>query len=328
MSVVVRSALSLQSGCKLLYDPPLRGEDFESERFFKEHRDKQAAFVGYSEKMVGVLDYKGRLPGRYINPECIKVKFVGEEARNLNIRQFVVIDKHLASVTDLADDDQRLGDLLHPILFYPDDLVRFKKKPSREVTREPKRIRGVFMEKPFTMDGRPRYEVMETDTEYAARAAKLEKENEKRSSGKRLILSSLMAPDGWNTRVEDIKLVSRGNVWALYESPDSLSFESDEEESTFWARDGISKTIYPRNKDTTLGRMDVPDVDERSLESAYQGFLIGIGDVISVSELKQHPDAPDRYHVHCLHDCFEEHRDGVRALTGRVWAHQVKQSVA
>ena len=161
MSVTIRASVALQPGCKLYYDCPLKGGDYKSEQFFEKHRGKYATFIGYSEKLVDVLDFQGRLPGRYIDLEGVQVQFDGEEVRGLNILHFIVADASKAQLMDAAAKDQRLGDLPHSPLFYPGDTVRFKKKPDVEgVTDEPRKVQQIFLCKPFTQDDVPRYEVM------------------------------------------------------------------------------------------------------------------------------------------------------------------------
>ena len=66
----------------------------------------------------------------------------------------------------------------------------------------------------------------------------------------------------------------------------------------------------------------------RSLEDAWRFFASGEADVIRVSELRARSDDPVGYIMLRLHDCFAQHREHVRALTERLWAHQVKQPAA
>ncbi len=331
MPVVVRAVVSLRPGCKLYYDPPLRGDSFESDRFFDSHRGEYATFVEYSEDLVGVLDYRGRMPGRYINLEGLKVQFDGEkEVRSLNILHFVVVDAVHATVSYNAGDDQRLGDLPHPILFYPGDLVRFK--PYKEGREDvPRLVRSLFIGKGiFAKDDMPRYEVMEVATETEERNRKFDEENAKRPKEKRLVKNILDGSHGWNTPGEELELVSRGNVWALYNDPSKLRFASDQEESNFWARDGISKVVASEPESSAQRAALIP-VYAYELDAAYNLFAARVGDVLQSTRSKHLPAVAGevaQYRVHILHECFAEHRERVRALTERLWQPQLQQSVA
>lgn len=330
MSIVLRAAVRLEPGCRLYYDCPLGGDDFRSQQFFEKYHGKYATFVGYSEKHIGVLDSQGRMPGRYINPDGIRVRFEGEEEEHgLNIRHFILADGEKATLAEGYSEDQRVGDLPHPILYYPGDMVRFKLyKEGRE--NAPRLVRQVFVSDGlFATDGIPRYEVMETEHEARERNRKFDEENAKRPDGRKLVKSLLNDRHGWNTSHEEIELVSRGNVWALYNDPSKLTFASDEEESEFWAKDGIGKRASSKKAEARSRYALASEIaDDHSLEAVYKLFTSGEADVINRSEIARIREIPDRYVARKLHECFAEHRERVHALTQRLWAHQVKQTAA
>jgi hypothetical protein len=334
MSVTMRAVLALKPGCRLYYDCPLGGDSWKARQFFDKYRGKNATFVGYAEDLIGVLDFKGRMPGRYVDPKGLQVRFDGEETvhPNINILHFIVQDDDPAHVS-LANPAEKagcLGDLPHPILFYPGDIVRFLKKPDNQGTSdEPRKVRAVFINKPFTMDGVPRYEVMETPTEREARIEQFHNDNKGRPEGQRLVLATLPDRLGWNTTGEDIELVARGNVWALYHDPSQLSFDSDESESAFWTNRGISSRVSGSDADErgTMARF-ISSANGRTLEDAWRLFTAGEADALEPNDLRGNLDNQPSHLMYKLHECWAEHRERVRALTQRLWEHQVKQSAA
>ena len=297
--VVMRALLSPQPGCKLKYDCPLGGGSYKSEEFFKKYRGKPATFVGYSEKLVGPLDFKGRIPGRYLNPEDVKVRFDGEqEERELNIQHFIMLHprEHDVMPADFDFDNQRLGDLVHPVLYYPGDLVLDKE------TGKHRTVQSVFLGHPFTLDGVPRYDVAEVDGDYEARIKGVKEAWSKKTPENRPFLHHVPSRDSWNKKGGEISPVLRGNVWALYHDPSKLSFKSDEDEVEFWTQDGITYLL--------------PTQDQQYLALAM--------DIIERREW----DRPVSYAPRRLHDCFAQHRDRVRTLTKRVLADKPTEAVA
>lgn len=320
MSVVIRARVQLQPGARLYYDCPIRGDSFEANRFFEKHRGKEAEFVGYAEELIGPLDHRGRIPGRYINPEAVIVRFDGEESRSLNIRHFVVLETCAAVFAD-GDSAGRLGDLLHPALFYSDDIVRAD-DPQQRINNDERMVGEVLVGKEeFAPGGVPRYFVMETDAEYEARMAGLKAKSE---AHKGAWVNAFLHKErsGCNMPADYLALVRHGNVWALYEAPDLLSFENDEKEATFWARDGVSKRLSGKQTEEAgdmVGAMRY--AYGYPLALAYQLFESGEADLILLSNLTP-PKGQPGYIIRRLHDCFGEHRPRVRALTERMWHEQ------
>lgn len=203
-----------------------------------------------------------------------------------------------------------MGDLLHPILFYPGDQVRLTEKPQHEpdsfdlsLVRE---VREVFLGKEeLAPGGIPRYQVYEADAEYEARK-RLEE------SKPRLMFSRRVERREWNRAGENLQLVSRGNVWALYNDPSKLSFVDDQQESEFWATPGISR----------IAKSGIQTPTE-----AYALFEKGVGDIVGVPDYAKHAPTGS-YIVFKLNDCFGQHRERVRALTKRLYEPQLEQVVA
>lgn len=306
MPVIICVAADLLLGCNLLYDCPYGSDDWNSDQFFKANRGKRAEFVDYCETLVSILDHQGRMPGRYIDPHMIKVRFEGEqEVHSLQAQHFIALDATKVQPAFSAGKNQRFGDLPHPVLFYPGDKVRLKQKPATAMDTEHS-VDMVFLGKPFTRDEVPRYHVAETSEEGAERKRLFNEENAKREPGQQLFPTSDLFPHGWNMAGEDLELVERGNAWALYNDPSKLSFASDEEELRFWARDGVSKRIF--------------GAERIGLASATLSFKKSSVDVILPSTLyPPSSDEPERYEGHKLFDCWSGHRERVRALTSRVY---------
>lgn len=303
MSLVLRAQVALMEGCKLLYDcPALSTEDYRANEFFKKYRGKRAEFVGYVEKLVGVLDHKGRMPGRYIDLEWIKVRFDGEEeVQTLNLYHFVVIDPTRSRVSYFAGDNQRVGDLPNPILFYPGDTVCYKGLAGEQMGKDPRKIGSVFLGTHFTkVEGVPQYDVMETDAEKNAR-----------QKSRLSPLGYISQRQGSNTPGDMLELVSRGNVWALYNDSSKLSFESDKDELEFWSLNGISKSI----------------VSQSLFKEAYELFVDGEVDLLRVHRFKNR-GTDDLFDSRKLHACFAEHRQRVRDLTQRLYPEGIQAELS
>ena len=308
MYITARAKLVLEPGCRLYYDCPLMGDSFASNRFFSKYRGKYANFLEYCKQPVGVLDRKGRLPGFYVNAEDILVEFEDGEKHALNILHFIVVDASKAKLADVSDHDQKMSDLLSPILLYPGDQVRFLSKSSEHILDDSGKfneIEEVMFDEGVTSFGTPCYGVAKTEvTDY--------KWTRIRTTAK--------------YKDEDLTVVTRGNVWALYTDPSKLSFESDEEELVFWSHDGISQMIPDVHADRLKreGRMSYFFGD--SLEDSWKQFTSDEADII-VEALQVNIDDPIRYNARRLHDCFAQHRERVRAVTERLLARQVEQSI-
>jgi hypothetical protein len=325
MSVVMSAALALTPGCKLLYRPPQLAEDPKHTHFYEQHRNEIAVFVGYDEVNVGPLDFQGRMPGRYVSLKSVKVRFEGDAAvHTLNIAHFIVVDNnpaHASFVTNVTED-QRVGDLLHPSLFYPQDTVRVNSSAVYQLSDSPRLVKTVFTKEPFVSEGHPpRYMVLETEEELAVRrtAAGNVTPWEARQTG-------LDAPKTWTMEGSHLILVSRGNVWALYNDSTQLRFDSDDNENDFWALSGISEQAFPEVVDIAYGKK-VDGLGEYPLEFAYHEFMANRADIISAST-SSFPLQPPRYVIRCLHHCFAEHKARVRALTERLWHDQARATAA
>lgn len=334
MSVIIRTAMKLEPSCRLYYDCPLKGDDWRANEFFDKYRGRHATFIGYHEHLVGPLDYRGREPGRYINTEFINVRFDGEDcAHRLDVQHFVVDDTNPDHVqlAEAATDDQRLGDLPHPILFYPGDTVRFVNKPEDCLSNNLRIVRGVFLSSPFANDGVPRYGVGETSEEISERkGARLREANVGRLSNK-THFHSVHVPLCWNVTGTNLTLIERGNVWALYHNPDLLSFISDEGELEFWGQDGICRYVTGEIKKSTLGVTQgwLDSSSGLTLNDALRIFDARHADIISPTH--SNPGEPLQYSVKVLHDRWVEHRERVRALTQRLiqeWISQINQPAA
>jgi len=287
MAISMRAMLHLEPGARLYYDCPFwPTDDAKISAFFKSHRGKMATFASYCEDFVGPLDHHGRLPGRYIRDSCIDVRFDGEEKlyKAMNIKHFIVLDtKHAKLVA--SDEGDRLGDLPHPIIYHPGDLVTCKD----DVKKDQHEIGEVVLRE----DGTVVYEI---------RVGKRTREY----------------------KDEQISLVSRGNVWSLYHDPRWLLFESDEEENEFWAQDGVSRkltdSIYPGISFAQAyalfkaGEADLIVVHD--LEKQRMRYK---------RERGEDEGEPKVFAAHRLHDCFAEQRRRVRDLTWRLWSKRLKQ---
>jgi len=328
MSVVIRAAVALQPGCRLYYDCPLGGADYESREFFDKHRGKIATFVGYNEKLVGVLDHKGRLPGRYVETSDIRVQFDDEEPRSLNADHFVILDPAKATMAESATENQRIGDLIHPILFYSGDMVRVKKQLNL-FSAEVHEIGGVFLGEPFTKGGVPRYDVLESEEDAKERKRKFDAETEGMDLLQKVTIGfGVSDRQGKNMAGEDLELVSRGNVWALYHDPSKLTFKSDEDENAFWSTYGICQFVSDEDSSRLLG---LPrrafDWYHLTLEQAYRLCKQEDADVI-VPEVHTNRGQPVRYQAMKLYWPFVEHIQRVARLTDRLWAEKAKQTVS
>ena len=295
MYVTIRATVVLEPSCTLYYNCPILGDSFASNRFFSKYRGKYANFLEYCKQPVGVLDRKGRLPGIYVNAENILVEFEDGEKHALNTEHFIVVDVSNARLVDASDLDQKVSDLLGPILFCPGDQVRFLTNDSEEIFE----IDSVLFDDGLTTFGIPCYEMSKTEAN---------------PRGNPLVISA-------RVRGEDIAVVTRGNVWALYNDPSKLSFESDEEELVFWSHDGISQMIPDVHADRLKreGRMSYFLGDP--LEDSWKQFTSGEADII-VEALQINTDDPVLYNARRLHDCFAQHRERVRSVTERLFAHQ------
>jgi hypothetical protein len=289
----VRAHFLLASGARLLFDPEFPAGYEEHGQFSvdsdgllllelkEKYRGQDAMFEDYLARPVGPLNKEGRLPGRYADPKAAWVIFDDKARHCLYLKDFIVLPglfvRHEHPLRG-GQEDRRVGDLKHPIEFWPGDKVCLPHKKEIEFDNRLERpVRGVFFNKDDTL----RYFVLGVGEE----CWKI-----------------------WEASVEEIELVSRGNVWALYNAPEKLSFKSDKEEMEFWRQDEIlqrtpsSRRVlmpsYPSVNEALDAGWDMVDCYYKTFD--HEAFFSG----------------------RRLHDCFAQHRDRVRALTQRFHAAQ------
>ncbi len=290
----MRAFVALRFGAPLLYDPPLMANDPRGTEFFNEYRGKSAVFTGYCEELVAPLDFRGRKPGRYVDLDWVKAQFDGEiEVRSLNVQHFIVVHPREHEILSKGFDleSQRLGDLLHPVVFYPGDTVIEKKTGLQRV------VSDAFINKPFVLDGVPMYGVLETDYEHTARVAE---EDEK----KRMMRHHYVGRKTFKMSQDELELHSHGNVWKLYNDPSALAFASDKEELEFWIGRGISKAAG----------------GQWTLSGCLEQFRSGKIDCFE--------DDSGMFFPYRLLDCWATHRPRVRALTEKVYQTELAGEVA
>jgi hypothetical protein len=313
MTITIRAAVSLLPGCKLSYEPPLSGDSFSSDLFFKKNRGRFVTFVAYAETLVGLLDFWGRAPGRYVNKDCIQVRFDGEdEVQLLNSRHFVLTDSVRAELHGEILSNERVGDLPMQIDFYPGDFVRFVCPHHTALPNAAYEVKDVWLKDGhFNLGNEARYYVVDTEASTLARAKVRREKNNALPEDQRMHILPTIFPDGWNTPRSDIELVSRGNVYWLYHDPSRLIFSSDEEEVRFWIRSGISA-------------MNAAGV---TLKDVCKLFEQELADVI---EIPRHllQSSTIEFASYKLHKLFEVHRPRVRALTQRIWSEEFKGVIA
>ena len=124
---------------------------------------------------------------------------------------------------------------------------------------------------------------------------------------------------------DEIELVARGNVWALYCDPDKLSFDSDKDELEFWRMGGLSSSVVGSKADDRGldASLMTSAFGHRSFEEAYKVFAEGEADLVCVEEFRN-PGDKERYVTRKLYECFAEHRARARALTMRLYPEGVQ----
>lgn len=321
MAAVIRAQMRLQPGCRLYYDCPSRGESFEGDQFFNKYRGKYAEFVEYARELVGPLDHKGRMPGSYLHPGGIDVRFEGETEvhKDRNIHHFIVVDTSKATLLNSVDQ-MRLGDLPSPVLFYPGDMVRFLKKPASALSDGPYEISSVFLKKIFTSGGMPRYDVRAGVAEHEKREADYRALPDK----ERPIFSSLLVPISWSAEGHDLELVARGNVWKLYHEPEKLSFSSDKEEAKFWCGSGLSYHVSQATIDSVLGAPKRSDPIGYTFAKAWSVFESTLADLV---EPLPGPEDNRLYMVKKVMPCFQSHVSRARKASESVWAQEAARSL-
>lgn len=118
-------------------------------------------------------------------------------------------------------------------------------------------------------------------------------------------------------KASGLTLLSRGNVYHLYNDPTKLSFTSSEDELNFWAGDGISRQVYSNR---------LPYF-EWSLETAKEMVEKGGGDLVIAS--KSVVSGRDvAFKVLKLCPPFAQHRDRVRELSLGLITSNVEKDVS
>jgi hypothetical protein len=241
----IQTLVVLKEGMRLFYDcPSISGESFEADNFFRKYQGKTGVIAGFPTTLVGPFDEEGRLPGTYLTPYGIHVRFDGEEKVNqdLNLDFFVLLDPTITVTNEEFERAQRSGDLPNPILFYPGDKVR----EQDDLLQVPR----VVQEVGFDEDGEVLYVLAKTSEAHCL-------------------------PKTETTAI-NLVLIERGQAYDLYNDPSKLSFGSAEEELRFWSQDGLSVTFYGSED-------DVPEY-ERSLAEVRKCVEQGEGDLILASE--------------------------------------------
>lgn len=300
----------LREGMRLFYDcPTMSGDSFAADNFFRKYQGKTATIASFPSAPVGPFDRKGRLPGVYLLPGGINVKFEEEEEVHecLNLAHFVLLDSTTTVPHDEYERAQRVSDL--HLLFYPGDTV-YKGDDLLQGLR-------VVQEVKFAQNGESLYVLAETseatERRKAAKVAERQEEQAKRASDPaRLPMMPFSGHDYPLTETCDgasLVLVERGPAYFLYTDPSKLTFASPEEELSFWAEDGLSKTFYG-------SRQHIPNW-EWSLEKAREIVEQGKGDLILASGRSPslRGDGAPKYTVRVLHSSFDQHRSRVRELT-------------
>jgi hypothetical protein len=301
-------------GARVYYDcPHMSGEDYRSDEFFRKNRGKTGVLKNFCERIVGVLDSRGRLPGVYVDPKCINVQFDGEEKvhTGLNIAHFVLIGGGETVGPDTDLNDQKIRDLPHPLMFWPGDLVR----KTNDLLHTVRAVEEVLIEDPV------RYALAETVEERKKRESDLEADVAQRQeaagkSGDPMAFFGIGLarmtdfPRIERCAGEELALLERGNVHHLYNDPERLAFASPADELLFWAQDGVSHTVYDERE--ALPRY------EWSLNEAKQLVQDGAGDLVIASKEFKNVIITGRrgeFKVRKLHRCFSQHRERVRMLS-------------
>ncbi len=102
--------------------------DPESCGFVQRFSGECGTIMGFSTTTIGPLDVLGRMPGVYLNPNGIHVRFDGEKEihKDLNVSMFHLISAAKPKSYEGPLSHQRISDLPSPIPFYPGDIVKYK----------------------------------------------------------------------------------------------------------------------------------------------------------------------------------------------------------
>jgi len=240
-------------------------------------------FSQYLTMLAGPLDPLGRKPGLYRDHTRVMVSDGNGEIEVLASNLLLVDTYPRPTEAEIPNNfslEERLGDLPCLIKFWPGDIVRV---PGSK--RE-----GFWVVNRVTFDdmsGRPIYEL--TDPR-----------------------GQCIEWNPWQKICDDPSItVDRGNVYWLYHDSSKLSFKSDQEELTFWAREGIS--VPGLGKDMSPGQTMWP---------CAQSFDDGSADLITRNQ-----KYPSSFHTYKLHEIFAmQNRERVRALTERCFAQELVEA--
>jgi hypothetical protein len=272
----VRACISVEVGMRVYYDCPRATWLHHSmHEFFERYAGKIGIVQGFPMEYVGPLDARGRMPGVYIVPGLINVKFESDEQvhTKLDINHFLFLDPIKPAKPTMDPCFERIQELPNRVVLYPDDVVRIKKniKPTRIDCVE---IRD---------DGVPTYFI--------------------RASTRKQVTSI-----GF-TSTKDVALIEKGNVRHLYEEPDKLAFSSVDEEIMFWARKGISELVV---LGTGTPRWEWSyDAAKKMVHDGEGDLIASVGKHRDLFLLQQHGD----FMVFKLHECFGTFRNRVRRLS-------------
>lgn len=238
----MQAFVQVKPGMKVVFDCPFGGDDWESDEFFHVYRGRVATIIGFGEDYVGPLDQQGRSPGTYAKKNSINVCFLGEKKvhYNLNRGLFVLLDPTVS--VELADEKSlfgRMGDLPHPILFYPGDTVCVKGDDE---------VRSIASIE-FDEHGDISYVLTERQVDREKREAQNHAQREAHNKEAKVWLDKLLPPreippTKKTCTASQLSLVQKGNVRRLYSGKHDFVFSSPQEEIAFWMQKGVSETVY------------------------------------------------------------------------------------
>lgn len=296
----IPSMVSLWLGAEVIVNLTIT-ENHHAKEFKEQFNGQVAKVVDFEPVYVGPLDSRGRLPGVYPGEQiCIKLG----NGRTQWVRPNMLILNEM--VTTRARSRLPVAvwkPLPHAIRYYPGDIVRRQSDPQKErrtITHlDIRQANGkVVYYLSESTDGKARRE--------ASRASAMEEE------AKASFMPLLNLPQSEPCDGAGLRLVSRGNVYRLYNSPEKLRFNSDHEELVFWAQSGVSGLVC-------YGGLLSKDRSDWTLEDAQAALGRGEGDLITKpQQLQCLIDRNGDYHVHLLHARFVVHRKRVQSLMARL----------
>ena len=304
----MKTFVEVREGMRFYYDCPGMGDDFRSNAFFEKYKGREGVIVGFPTERVGILDSKGRIPGIYVSPTGVNVKFDGEEEvhNGLNLGHFVLVEPASTVVPEKSLNDQRLGDLEYEILFYPGDVVH----KTDDLLRNPRMVDKVIL----MNDGTINYRLAETPEDESARKAEDEEERAKarEKDGFEGVFAAMSVRSFARTeqvKGEEIVMVERGNLHHLYTDPSQMTFADAVEEIRFWSQDGLSATVYAKNRRMPRWEFTL-DLAQAIVEKGEADLIIEREQFKNVTVTPDH----GKFRVRKLHERFAAHRERVREL--------------